>query len=179
MNSNSIVSRLKELAGKAGQAIHERLGLCIELLKDKEYVAAHFGDEGNALDRLEDDCFGDLCGARSLPELLEVYRAFPEKAQWEQHRWHLGRLVAEWDRTRPKEEHGTRRAVKVKDHEDLQQQFQEASYLLNQTRRDKDAATATNEELRQKLAALERENIELRAKVEQLEKLIAGKLRAA
>lgn len=91
---------LTNLEVLAGKAIHERLGLCLKLLEDKEYVAE--GDPATRLDQLEKDFFGDLGGALSLAKLLEVYRAFPEKAQWEKHDWNLSRLIAEWDRTRPR-----------------------------------------------------------------------------
>lgn len=181
----TMVSRLKELAGKAGQSVYERLGMVQEILADKEYVAAHYGTESKALETLEADCFGDLCGARSLTELLAVRREYPDEAQWKKHKWNLSRLLAEWDMRRDEEKRAEREeddrpkqrtVVKVREHEEVKQQLAETACKLDMASREKEAARSEADELRMRVRELERENIELRAKLEELERLLDGRL---
>jgi len=171
------VAKLKDLAGKAGQSIYERLGIVQEVLADKEYVAAHYGDESKALETLEADVFGDLCGSRSLTELLEVRKAFPSAEQWKQHKWNLSRLLAEWDERRlaardESEKPERKSPVSRKEHETVLQKLAETEHVAERNAK-------TVDELREKLRQVEHENIALRAKVEELERLLQGSLSRA
>src|ERR1700722_10779062 len=75
--------RLLAMRSESGSLVYKRLQLCNSLLSDHEWVESQEGgggDEGKAIDRLESECFGDLCGLMSLPQLLEVIRAIPSEA---------------------------------------------------------------------------------------------------
>lgn len=163
------LTQLKELAGKAGKSIYDRLGLVQQILGDHAYVAQHFGDESKALETLEADCFGDLCGARSLSELLQIRLAFPEEATWKLHRWNLTRLLAEWDdRPKPEEPKRTRATVTLKEFKMLEQNLAEANFKLT---RMEEYRTQVDE-LRARIRDLERDKMQLEVRVDELERLL-------
>lgn len=98
MNAREIFARLQGLRDRAGALLFERLTLADKLLSDHEWVAdasGGGGDEGRAIDRLEDLCFADICGALSLPEMLEVLRHVPQESVWKQNRYNLRKMHAE------------------------------------------------------------------------------------
>jgi len=141
-NSGEVLAKLKTLAGQAGKNLHTRLKLCTALLADHQYVLATWGDDSKALEVIEADCFGDLCGARSLSELLAMYRLFPTEAKWAECKWNLTRLLAEWDETRKqqrREDRGPRKTEPTK-----AQLLEEIETL----KRDNAVLKAQNDELR-------------------------------
>ena len=90
--------RLLNLRNSAGQQMYQRLTLCQRLLADRAWVESPEGgggDEGRALDRLEDECFGDVCGAMSLPQLLEVLEKVPSESAWKANKYNLRKMWAE------------------------------------------------------------------------------------
>lgn len=90
--------QLVEMRNEAGERLYLRIQLAAKLLADKAWVddpAQGGGDEGKALDMLEDTCFADICGAISLPQMLEICRAVPSKATWKTNRYNLRRMYAE------------------------------------------------------------------------------------
>lgn len=93
-----IYANLVDLRNKAGQTILDRLKLADQLLKDKEWVELPTGGGGSlglAYDRLEDDCFADLCGAVGLANLLELLHEFPREQTWVKNKFNLGKMWAE------------------------------------------------------------------------------------
>lgn len=182
MTGSQIFGTLKDLAGKAGQAVHERLKLCSELIADKAYVASEFGDEGKALDKLEADCFGDLAGARGLAELLAMYRKFPEPEAWKRHKWNLSRLLAEWDVARKEQrieggEPRTRTAVKMAEYQEVKDELAKKEVQFTATISDRDLLRKENAELRARIVELERENLGLSARVDELQRMVNGRRR--
>ena len=162
-NTSELMAKLKNLAGQAGQSIRERLELVETILRDVEYVTASFGDENKALETLEADCFGDLCGARSLPELLAIYREFPE-SEWKRFKWNLTRLLAEWDSKREKRTHVVENPpIKNAVYQDLHQRFEEQGVMLKGAKKELDKYKERTQEL-------ERENLILKTRVEELER---------
>lgn len=98
MNSNQVFAELVDLRNKAGKSVYHRLTLAQRLLTDKDWVRAPEhggGDESRALDRLEEECFGDLCGALSLPQLLEVLHHVPDEGDWKRNKYNLKRMHEE------------------------------------------------------------------------------------
>lgn len=98
MNSNQIFAELVDLRNKAGKTVYHRLTLARDLLVDRDWVcdvARGGGDESRALDRLEEECFGDLYGALSLPQLLEVLHHVPDEAVWKRNKYNLKRMWEE------------------------------------------------------------------------------------
>lgn len=174
-SGGQLIARLKELAGKAGHNIYERLKTVDVLFKNQLYVNAGYGDdECAALDKLEEEYFGDLCGARSLGTLLTLYRAYPDTQIWEDHKWNLQRLLAKWqlDRKPANSSGTTRQTVKLADHEKLVDELAGVNFRFKQEREEKLDLRKENAALRQRIADLERENLQLNAKVVELEKLL-------
>lgn len=94
----SMYVRLVDLRNEAGAKLYQRLTLARDLLVNHEWVedpAGGGGDESISLDRLEDNCFADLCGAVSLPDLLEVLRKIPAEKTWKANKYNLRRMWAE------------------------------------------------------------------------------------
>ncbi len=89
--------RLLDLRNQAGATLHQRLVLANKLLSDKEWVddpTQGGGDESRAIDRLEEECFGD-CGGMPLPEMLEVLHQVPELSVWKRNKFNLRKMSAE------------------------------------------------------------------------------------
>jgi len=97
-SGNELYVRLVNLRDSAGERLYERLNLADKLLSDHAWVEAADGgggDESRAIDRLEDTAFGDICGALSLPEMLEILHRVPNKETWKKNRYNLRKMHAE------------------------------------------------------------------------------------
>lgn len=89
---------LLTMRNEGGKNLYTRLKLADELLSDRAWVedpARGGGDESTCLDRLEGQCFGDVTGVISLPELLELLREVPEEKVWKQNKYQVRRMHAE------------------------------------------------------------------------------------
>lgn len=96
MTASETYTKLVELRNSSGDALYERLKLAKTLLADRDWIEDETkggGDESIAIDRLEDECFGD-CGM-SLPLMLEVLRAIPAKSTWKANKFNVRRMHAE------------------------------------------------------------------------------------
>jgi hypothetical protein len=99
MTAQETFTELRTLRDSAGEFHYKRIALADRLLKDRDWVTSPSGgggDESKALDRLEQDCFGDLCGAIGLPNLLEIYHHVPDVKDWRKHKFDLKKIWAEW-----------------------------------------------------------------------------------
>lgn len=105
VTTHETYARLIELRDRAGGLIYERLTLADRLLSDRAWVEAPEcggGDESRAIDRLEEMAFADLCGALSLPEMLEILHHVPDEKTWKANRYNLRKMHREMkDRLRP------------------------------------------------------------------------------
>lgn len=102
-NATRLYARLISLRDKAGETHFERISLAAQLLTDRGWVEdpqGGGGDEGKALDRLEAECFGDICGLISLPRLLEVYAAVPDVEDWRRAKFNLPKIWAAYQAAR-------------------------------------------------------------------------------
>jgi len=96
--SQDIFVHLVNLRNVAGSRIHLRLVLAVKLLSDKEWVQSEQGGGGSeiiALERLEEECFGEVCGAMPLHDMLELIRRIPDESVWKQNRYNLKRMHKE------------------------------------------------------------------------------------
>ncbi len=96
--AGEVYQELVTLRNSAGESLYLRIGLAQRLLSDREWVRlpeGGGGDESRAIDRLEDTAFGDVCGAISLPDMLELLRRVPEKSAWKANRFNLRKMVGE------------------------------------------------------------------------------------
>jgi hypothetical protein len=97
-SSQELYVKLVNLRTEAGERLYERLSIANKLLSDRAWVddpAGGGGDESRAIDRLEDTAFGDICGAVSLPEMLEILHRVPDKKTWAANKYNLKKMHAE------------------------------------------------------------------------------------
>lgn len=98
LTARELFLNLVAMRNEVGEKLYQRLVMAQKLLADTEWVedvSAGGGDESIALDRLEEECFGDLCGSISLPDMLEVLRRVPDKKTWKANKFNLRRMWAE------------------------------------------------------------------------------------
>jgi hypothetical protein len=99
MTSKQIYVKLLNLRDTSGQQHFDRVTLAAQLLQDQDWVEDEAGGGGNeniALNRIEVECFGDICGVVSLVNLLELHRHYPNVADWKRHKFDLKKMWAEW-----------------------------------------------------------------------------------
>lgn len=95
VTGKQIHAKLINLRNDAGNLIYERLTLADKLLSLEDWVKSQSGGGGNltnALNRIEVDCFGDICGAMSLAEMLEILHNIPNFDVWKESKFHLTNL---------------------------------------------------------------------------------------
>lgn len=176
MTNAQKLAKLKELAGQAGRGVYERLKIVDSLLVDRDYIAQTWGDEAAAFEFLEEEYFGDR--ARSLAEMIEMFRAFPQEQQWAKFKWNVGRLLAQWtiDRQAARKEEAEakpeRARATVKQVEELQTKVEEATVIAKKNGEDLTAARETNAELRTRIAELEKDVAALTARLDEKDKII-------
>lgn len=176
MTNAQKLAKLKELAGQAGRGVYERLKIVDTLLNDHAYVAESWGDESKAFQVLEDDYFGDT--STELSQLIEMFRAFPQEAQWAKFKWNVSRLFSQWEMDRraaaknESESRPVRVRATVKQMEELQSQVEEAKVIAKKTGEEMVAARDDNASLRAKVAELEKEIAALNARLDEKDKVI-------
>ena len=163
MNGPGIFARLIDMRDQAGQRHYERIALADKLLKDVDWVESPTGgggDEDKAINRLESECFADLCGVVGLVQLLDLYHHYPNVSDWKRHRFDLKRMWAEWrakhrpePRKAPRPAAAPRPAVTPAQFEQLSPARQKSEYEKVIRHSESDA---------QKIARLEAENAALR-----------------
>jgi hypothetical protein len=181
-------AELKNMLNEQGQKILHRLRLAAELLSDAEWLMSTKNDEGAARDLLEDECFGDLCGALTLGQLLRIYQHFPNEADWKESRWNLKSLIVRVEAIESKGKDKPTRApierVTIKERDELVQErehfkavadnnlrkFETASREVNLAKsKERDYLTEIRE-LKAMLHDLKVENAHLKGRLEELER---------
>jgi hypothetical protein len=147
---------LGELA-KDGKTIYKRVVLARDLLKDREWVVAEYGDESRARKAIQAKLFSDT--AATLGQLFQILDQFPEEANWEAQGWDLKKLFAA---TKPEKGPRLNHTNWKKRTLDAEEQTKELSYRLKQQQEQTRALEAENQKLRTELA-------ELRGRVSQME----------
>lgn len=98
MNAMQMYAELIRLRNNAGEVLYKRLKIARDLLADREWVQSPEqggGDEAQAIDRLEEFCFAEVCGALSLSQMLEILREVPQQAAWKANKYNLRAMYAE------------------------------------------------------------------------------------
>ncbi len=159
MSPVQIFTKLVGMRNEAGSTLHERLKLAKQLLADRGWVDAvehGGGNESIALDRLEEECFGDVCGGMSLSQILEILEAVPQASAWKANKYNLRRMYAEMkarqDKTKPKEA----KPESIRDRRDVMIEDLKAKLT----------------EARQRIHDLEGENRTLRSQVKRIQAVI-------
>lgn len=141
MNSNELFAKLVKLRNESGEALYARLCLAKTLLEDREWVEAPQhggGDLSRAMDRLEAECFADICGALSLPQMLEILREVPQQKTWKASKYNLRAMYAEMQARRsPTPTTPRQPTTKGDQYEQLKLRVQELMEENKQLRKDK------------------------------------------
>lgn len=178
LTAGEMLARLKELADQAGRNYYERIKLADSLLQDRAWLQASFAsDDYKAAEYLEAECFHDLSGSMTVWQLLHIYRKFPDESEWRKRKWNLRTL---YDLCKPKAEGkgSKRRAIKVAEYEALEQRHKEAEYRVKQLGKENAAKDSQLESLQRRVRDLETDNNRLKGRVEELERIVKGKLSA-
>ncbi len=164
-SGNELFAQLVAMRNEAGETHYQRIFIANRLLQDRAWVESPAGGGGNedrALDRLEQECFGDLCGAISLPQLLEIFHNVPNLSDWKKHRFNLSKIWASWK---------AQQKPKMKKHDRPERQLATRTFTPPLEFEQLTAAKARNEYERaykavestaEKIIRLEQENAELR-----------------
>lgn len=173
------LARLKVLRDDAGANIYERCRLAAEVLADTDWIAAiHGGSLDAAEQAVQDEYFADLGGYVTLGTLTDIYRTFPDEAEWKARKYNLQVMEAEWEEARAEEREVKPRvrpqykvlAEEAKERaEKAERQAEQVETLLSGERQS--AAR-----LREELETLRMENAELRGRVRELERLVDKRL---
>ncbi len=170
MTTKRMLLQLKELQDKAGEHLFDRLTLVQQIVSDQEWIGSQ-GGERKALKHLSSEYFADLCGAMSLPRMLEIRAVYQDKESWQRNGWDLRAMLAELMEEEDKDKPArTRTVISRKDYEALQAELERTKVLLQN---EKDDVARLNKELAEKDTALAvaRADIErLRGANQELEK---------
>lgn len=161
MTSNDIYIKLLDMRNTHGAALYQRLTLAKTLLADREWVedvTKGGGDVSTAIDRLEDECFGD--SGMGLPSMLEVLHAVPQAATWKVNKYNIRRMYAEMkvrqESTTPRTQRETPTVV-------VDRKEQRLIYLQEQV-----------EELTTQLRTLKEENRRLKSALQKIKRDLTG-----
>lgn len=177
-SSCKLLARLSELAKAAGHNYYERISIANQLLEDKEWIGREFkGDDYKAATVLEVKYFHDLSGSMTIWMLLQIYRKFNKEKTWEDANYNLRALYA---RCKPEttKGSGTRSTVRIAEFEKVQQEAQEARFHVNKLKKEVNDKESELEQLRKMVAKLENENLRLKGRIEELERIVQGRLSA-
>jgi hypothetical protein len=183
---------LKEMAGKCGELLYERISRAASIFDDKDWVVAPNGGGGSddtAAERL-DSYFPELLGSFSFLELRAIYNEFPEKPQWQEQSYNLKTMYALYlSRSKQEKVPRARRSVTVAEYDDLEKKYEDAEFALHQMRKEYDTRVdrASYQELEKRYADLREkyntlladyeelrsENAVLRGRIDQMEKIFS------
>lgn len=94
-SKSEALARLTDLTHKSRETIYERVWIADHLLSDREWVESPAGGGGSyskAIDRLQDDYFGEFCGAITLPQLIDLIQGVPDPAEWKRRKYNLSAM---------------------------------------------------------------------------------------
>lgn len=172
--ATKIKNQLRDLANKAGETAYKRIGLATRLLADKEWIAAeHGGDSHAALETIENDFFGDLCGSMPLARLLKMHEVVKEE-DWKKHRFNLQRVSAEYQERLAAQKPERETPVRVT-REQLEQEKQQAEHwraVASTKEKEVKKVASELEQLRRELAEKKTEIAVLQGRVQELERVV-------
>ena len=91
-----MLASLDNLSKATGDNVYKLTTIARSLLADHVWIADfHGGDQGVAMDFLQDRYFG--MASLSLHQLLKLLEEFPSQAKWKQCNYRLATLWAEWE----------------------------------------------------------------------------------
>ena len=175
-----LLARLKELSDDAGVNYYERISIADSLMQDREWLKTSFkSDDYAAAEYLQDTFFHDLSGSMTIWMLLQIYRKFPNKTDWKNEGYNLRTLYAKCKPPIEKKTGGTRVAIKVADHEKLIQEVKEKQFEIRKVKQLCQDHETELEALQKTCNQLERENLKLKGRIEELERILSKKFSIA
>ena len=172
----TLLDRLKELINDAGRNYYERVKIADQLLSNKVWMeSAYGGDDYKDAEMLEREYFHDLSGSMSIFELLQIYRKFNNEGDWKKHNYNLKVLYAQCKKV---ESSRSRTTVKLADFEAVQAEAAEFKFKYKENEKQLKIKMSCIEKLEERVRELENENAELRGRVNELERVLHGKLAA-
>ena len=198
LTDSQIFAQLVNLRNSTGEQYFRRLSLADRLLKSRSWVESPDGgggDENKAITRLEEDCFGDVCGwgVIGLVTLLDLYHHVSNIEDWKKHKYNIQAIWAEF-RQKQKLEKPPKTKKESRGRQDgtatsgLPNEFQFSHLTESQQKKDYIRAlkiieqqedqilllTAENAQLKEVIETLKQENLALVNKQKVLRELIAG-----
>lgn len=167
MSATQLIAELKTLSTKAGENCYRRIVIAEQILADREWIQEHHGgDPWKAASALEDDFFDDLSGAISLWGMLEILRHFPNESDWKKRKYSLRKLQADINPPENKPQRVKEKLPRINRDE------------YESIKQERDTLLKSVDSQQKKLKKLEVENIELKGRLKELERVL-DKLGAA
>lgn len=144
-----------------------RITLAAKLLNHRPWVAAPDGGGGDvstAIDRLEADCFPDVCGPwYGLATLLELADHFPDPAEWVRRKNNIKSMVADMQ--------AAKAGKKNKPDRKPQPRTRDANAKVEKVESELDRLRQENDTLRRENAELRKENQRLKSYVNRIQNI--------
>ncbi len=103
LTPKGIFAELVKLRNEVGGNLYIRLSLVQTLLDSHGWMPVlGVTSLASAITALEEECFGDICGAMGLPEMLEVLKEVPDEKEWRAAKYNLRKLHQQMLAKRPK-----------------------------------------------------------------------------
>lgn len=175
--TTELVAKLRRMANEAGSALYERVCMAKDVLADNGWIAeVAEGDFGKAADLIEKDCFPEICTVLSIHDLLVLLKKFPERKQWQDAKWNLKLLWAEYEKSLiPDNGSGTKEPQQRANWKMVAQRDEEIKDLKFEIKRKNEKENEWDNErmqLKQKVEQLQLENARLKGRIEQLEAVV-------
>jgi hypothetical protein len=171
------ILRLKELSSQATDNLFERIKLVHQLVNEQEFIAFHNGDVLEAREALCAEYFKELHGAVDLLVLIDVYNTHSTKKWWSERKYNIKVILNEYRSARKEansdnQEKRTRRAVTLKQHEELEAEVENLKYKLKESTKENKSLKRTNipGDLKKENDRLKKENKELKKENANLQK---------
>lgn len=172
--TNDKLIQLRTMLGQAGEMHYKRIKLAKEIIEDNMWLLSKFnGDEIKAGEVLEEDYFGDLCGAINFWRLLKILEEFPKIEDWKKHNFNLTKMSAIIDaREKGSRKKTTRWSVTQRDYESLEFEKNKLRKVCEERKKELEMVNSKVQNLENLVATLTREKARLEGKVAELQVIV-------
>jgi len=166
MTSSQKHAELKRLSKEIHTNIFQMARLASELLDDIEYVDS-CGGEGALLDQLQQKEFSHFGGSPSVAQLVRAYRANGKEEAWRQRGFNVWAMIELANPPAARTSGASSNGQPKKSVKELEATLAEREAAFGKERSTSEATIA---ELQAKVEVLEKENRQLRRRIETLER---------
>lgn len=180
--TKELFKQLKRLASEGNANIFQRIATAAKLFEDESWVVeVHDGNIDKAIEAVESEFFSMLGGNPPLTKLMRVYRYWSDESKWAEYAYNLQAMCDVYDAETEEEKPARtkRQTWGKKDVEERDEKINTLEYKLKREEERREGAEDEVSELRRQLREtrdeLERvngENATLKARVEELERLL-------